>query len=122
MEENIKNNDQNILNKIEEKELVINQKKTRKNKIKQNINIMDKTKEKQTYFCLATEEEDTTTSLEFDLVTARSKGEEIRYLAISFMEKNSNNPENSSAQKSVTIDESGFNELKKFFQQLEWTI
>jgi len=55
---------------------------------------------------------------EIDLSTARQKGQEIRYLSISFEGINIMNGEQQNAF--MNLDENNFVLLKKFFSQLEW--
>ncbi len=57
--------------------------------------------------------------LEIDLVTFREKNQEMRYLGLNF---SGNNPKTGQPQEAfINIDnEEVFNELKRFFSQLEW--
>lgn len=75
-------------------------------------------KQVKTYLALASKD-DTNASenmIEFDLTTARHKGEEIRYFYI-----NINNLNNGKVNEfGISLDEQGFNELKSFFSKLEW--
>ena len=79
-----------------------------------NPNAKTNNKVVETYLGLSNE----TSLMEIDLVTARQKGEEIRYLLVTFGGKDARNNEQQNA--SISIDEGGFNQIKKFFAQLEW--
>jgi len=79
---------------------------------------MTEKKEIKTYLGLSAEgENDQKDSIEFDLITARQRGTEIRYLSISIANGNANSPE---AVTSINVDENAFNEIKNFFLNLEW--
>lgn len=68
-----------------------------------------------TYIRLGNEEAG---ELEIDLISYRQKGEQVKYMSLSFSGKN---PKNSEAQESsVSLDEETFYALKKFFLQLDW--
>lgn len=57
-------------------------------------------------------------AIEFDLVTARQKGQEIRYLAISIEGVNQLNNQPQSAF--ISIDREAFSQIKEYFSKLEW--
>lgn len=82
--------------------------------MEQKINVENKPI--QTYISLGNDEMG---KLEFDLVTFREKNVSMRYLSAIF---SGINPKTNQAQESImNIDnEEVFNELKKFFAQLEW--
>ena len=57
--------------------------------------------------------------LELDLVTARQKNEEIRYLAISLSGTNIKTEQKQESFINIDTKEE-FEKLKKFFNQLQW--
>jgi hypothetical protein len=63
---------------------------------------------------------DETATLEFDLITFRQKGQEEKYLSISFNGVDITKDPPVSQEAFVNIDEDGFKAIKNFFQQLEW--
>ncbi len=70
----------------------------------------------QTYLSLGSDE---TGKLEFDLVTFREKNVSMRYLSANF--SGINQKDGQLQESFMNIDsEEAFNELKKFFAQLEW--
>lgn len=72
-------------------------------------------KQPQTYIGIGSQENG---SLEFDLIAFREKGQQVRYLSITF---SGNNPKTGESQESfINIDEEAFNTVKDFFRQLEW--
>lgn len=74
------------------------------------------TKEVPTYIKVGSEE----ASLEFDLITFREKGQEARYLSVSFAGIDITKEPPVAQEAFVNIDEEGFKKIKKFFEQLEW--
>lgn len=70
----------------------------------------------QTYIVIGSED---TGQLEVDLVTARHKNEEIRYLSLSFTGINLKTQEKQEAFLNIDNEEA-FEQLKTFFAQLEW--
>lgn len=83
----------------------------------QNNNISTiKSEEIKTYIMIGLPE---TGKLELDLVTARAKNEEIRYLSITFSGLNLLTGQPQDAFLNIDNEEA-FNELKKFFAQLQW--
>ena len=70
-----------------------------------------------TYMCLGNKENPDAGILELDLVVFREKGEQTRYLSISFAQ-----PDEKGNMKSVSINlnEESFQNVKKFFEQLDW--
>lgn len=68
----------------------------------------------QTYMCLAGEDG---VNFEVDLVTFREKGQQTKFLAVNFVDT-TKAPPNILLTKS--FDENSFNEIKKFFKQLDW--
>ena len=80
----------------------------------------EENKKINTYLGLAFQSDDETVanSLEIDLVTARQRGEEVRYLAVTVMTKTADMEE--SAEVSINLDRESFDKLKIFFNQLEW--
>ena len=77
-----------------------------------NIKFMAEKIKSETYLGLSSKTEEIEQILEFDLVTARQKGEEIRYLSISV--------KGNGQDASINVDEEAFNKIKTFFSQLEW--
>ena len=57
-------------------------------------------------------------NIEFDLVTARQKGQEIRYLSISIQGISEGTSEIQNA--SINVDEETFKRIKAYFTNLEW--
>lgn len=74
----------------------------------------------QTYFQVASKGEDGAplSVFEIDLITAREKGQEIRYLSIGLngMDIRTGEPQNAF----MSLGENEFNLLKRFFLQLDW--
>lgn len=72
----------------------------------------------KTYLMLGNKDESTNSEniMELDLITARHKGEEIRYLSINFQKLIGSQV----SENSISLDEEGFNNLKEFFAQLSW--
>ena len=64
----------------------------------------------QTYLNLNREDG---SKLEVDLITFREKGQQVKYLAITFTDANQNSA-------SISLDQESFNTLKTFFRQLDW--
>lgn len=64
----------------------------------------------QTYLCLNS---DDGTKLEVDLVMFREKGEQVKYLAVSFTDANQN-------KASISLNEESFDTIKLFFKELDW--
>jgi hypothetical protein len=63
---------------------------------------------------------DEVSSLEFDLVTFRQKGQEERYLSINFSGFNINKPNPEPQEAFVNLGEKDFYAIKEFFKSLEW--
>ena len=70
-----------------------------------------------TYLGLVNEQDSTKTLIEFDLITARQRGEEIRYLSISLKTKDSAGTEDNAL---ISVDEAAFKQIKEFFINIEW--
>lgn len=66
-----------------------------------------------TYICLNSADG---VKFEVDLVTFREKGQQTKYLSISFIDETQNPP----LIFSKSLDQDSFNTLKKFFSQLDW--
>lgn len=64
-----------------------------------------------TYICLGNPDDGS--KLELDLVTFREKGQQIKYFSVNFSE-----PEGKISK--ISLDENSFNEIKKYFLQLDW--
>jgi type VI protein secretion system component Hcp len=67
-------------------------------------------KQGQTYVCLDSENG---TKFEVDLITYREKGQQVKYLSISFTDVNEN-------VASLSLNEESFGIVKTFFKQLDW--
>ena len=63
-----------------------------------------------TYICLNSEDN---TKLEIDLITFREKGQQVKYLSVSFTDKNNN-------VASLSLNQESFDTIKLFFKQLDW--
>ena len=59
-------------------------------------------------------------SIEFDLVTFRQKGEEARYLAVSFTGLDITKDPPIEQEAFINLGEEDFKKIKSFFEQLEW--
>lgn len=64
----------------------------------------------QTYICLNS---DDNSKFEVDLITYREKGQQVKYLSVSFTDKNQNTA-------SLSLNEDSFDDIKLFFKQLDW--
>ncbi len=64
----------------------------------------------QTYICLNSENG---TKFEVDLITYREKGQQVKYLSVSFTDVNQN-------VASLSLSEESFHTIKSFFKQLDW--
>lgn len=71
----------------------------------------------KTYLCLGSAENPSAGSLELDLVVFREKGEQTRYLNLSFAQPDENNETKS---VSINLNEESFNTIREFFKQLDW--
>lgn len=69
---------------------------------------------KSTFLCLMGPDG---VSVEVDLVTFREKGQQTKYLSISFVDTSQGEPTTLAAQ---SFDQESFYSLKKFFEQLDW--
>jgi hypothetical protein len=69
---------------------------------------------KVTYMCLSGSDG---VNLEVDLVTFREKGQQTKYLSISFVDTTQEPPVTLSSQ---ALDQNAFIEIKEFFKQLDW--
>jgi hypothetical protein len=71
----------------------------------------------KTYLCLGSPENPEAGLLELDLVVFREKGEQTRYLNLSFAQ-----PDENGVMKSVSVNlnEESFNNIREFFKQLDW--
>lgn len=69
---------------------------------------------KSTYLCLVGPDG---ISVEVDLVTFREKGQQTKYMSISFVDTTQNPPATLAAQ---SFDQESFSSIKKFFEQLDW--
>lgn len=81
---------------------------------------MSDIKQYKTYLGLAFQSEDQSTanSVEFDLITSRQKGEEVRYLSITVMTKTEDMEH--PVELTVSVERESFDKIKQFFTQLEW--
>jgi hypothetical protein len=70
-----------------------------------------------TYLCLGSPENPSAGLLELDLVVFREKGEQTRYLHLSFAQPDENNNMKS---VSVNLNEESFKTIQEFFKQLDW--
>jgi type VI protein secretion system component Hcp len=75
--------------------------------MEENQNII---KPGQTYICLDSEDG---TKFEIDLITYREKGQQVKYLSISFTDANKN-------VASLSLNQESFDTVKSFFKQLDW--
>jgi len=66
-----------------------------------------------TYICLGSPEG---INFEVDLVTFREKGQQTKYLSVSFTDERQSPP----SVFGTSLDQESFNTLKKFFSQLDW--
>jgi hypothetical protein len=66
-----------------------------------------------TYICLSSPEG---INFEVDLVTFREKGQQTKYLSVSFTDERQSPP----SVFGTSLDQESFNTLKKFFSQLDW--
>ena len=64
----------------------------------------------QTYICLDSEDN---SKFEVDLITYREKGQQVKYLSVSFTDANKNTA-------SLSLNQESFNDIKLFFKQLDW--
>jgi type VI protein secretion system component Hcp len=64
----------------------------------------------QTYICLDNENG---TKFEVDLITYREKGQQVKYLSVSFTDTNQN-------IASLSLNQESFDTIKLFFKQLDW--
>lgn len=64
----------------------------------------------QTYICLNSEDK---SKFEVDLITYREKGQQVKYLSVSFTDANENTA-------SLSLNEESFDNIKLFFKQLDW--
>jgi type VI protein secretion system component Hcp len=75
--------------------------------MEENENII---KPGQTYICLDSENG---TQFEVDLITFREKGQQVKYLSVSFTDVNKN-------VVSISLNQESFSTIKSFFKQLDW--
>ena len=78
--------------------------------------VADKLKQVPTYMQVGNEN----STLEFDLIAFRQKGEEARYLSVTFSGMDITKDPPVAQEAFVNIDEEGFKKIKAFFEQLEW--
>ena len=78
--------------------------------------ITEQTKSVPTY----TKVEGDSSALEFDLITFRQRGEESRYLSITFSGLDITKDPPVSQEAYVNLGEEGFKKIKSFFEQLYW--
>lgn len=71
----------------------------------------------KTYLCLGNPENPKDGQLELDLIAYREKGEQTKYLSLSFSQPDEGGESNS---VSVRLNEESFNSIKEFFKQLDW--
>lgn len=64
----------------------------------------------QTYICLDSENG---TKFEVDLITYREKGQQVKYLSVSFTDANEN-------VASLSLNKESFDTIKSFFKELDW--
>lgn len=55
--------------------------------------------------------------LELDLVVFREKGEQTRYLSVTFSQKDG---DNEPASVSINLNEESFNSIREYFKNLDW--
>lgn len=78
--------------------------------------VSDKIKVVPTYIQI----KDENASLEFDLIAFRQRGEEARYLSVTFAGLDITKDPPVEQEAFMNIDEEGFKKIKAFFEQLEW--
>lgn len=71
----------------------------------------------KTYLCLGDPQNATSGTLELDLVVFREKGEQTRYLTITFGQKDQ---DGESSAVSINLNEESFNAMRDYFKNLEW--
>ena len=67
----------------------------------------------KTYLALGDAANPNSGTLEFDLIVFREKGEQTRYLNVTFGEKDQN-------PTSISLNEESFNSIKEYFKNLDW--
>lgn len=78
--------------------------------ISHNNTIQNNIPKQTTYLCLDSLDG---TKFEIDLITYREKGQQVKYLAISFTDAAQN-------VASLSLNEESFDNVKKFFSDLNW--
>ena len=71
----------------------------------------------KTYLCLGDPANPSSGTLELDLVVFREKGEQTRYLTITFGQKDQSGEP---ATVSINLNEESFNSIREYFKNLEW--
>jgi hypothetical protein len=64
----------------------------------------------QTYICMDSEDG---SKFEVDLITYREKGQQVKYLAVSFTDA-------SNSTATISLNQESFDNIKTFFKQLDW--
>jgi len=71
----------------------------------------------KTYLALGDAANPTSGTLELDLIVFREKGEQTRYLNVTFGQKDEAGQQSS---VSISLNEESFNSIKEYFKNLEW--
>ena len=71
----------------------------------------------KTYLCLGDPENTSSGTLELDLVAYREKGEQTRYLSVTFGQKDD---QGEPASVSINLNEESFNTIREYFKNLDW--
>ena len=64
----------------------------------------------ETYICLNSEDG---SKFEVDLITYREKGQQVKYLAVSFTDAKQ-------STATISLNQESFDNIKTFFKQLDW--
>lgn len=71
----------------------------------------------KTYLALGDANNPSSGTLEFDLIVFREKGEQTRYLNVTFGQKDGNNEPST---VSISLNEESFNSIREYFKNLDW--
>ncbi len=71
----------------------------------------------KTYLALGDPSNPSSGVLELDLVVFREKGEQTRYLSITFSQKDE---KGEPASVSINLNEESFNSIREYFKNLDW--
>ena len=71
----------------------------------------------KTYIALGDATNPESGKLELDLIVFREKGEQTRYLNVSFTQKDEGGQPSTVA---ISLNEESFNSIREFFKDLEW--